>query len=300
MTKQLTTIVPGILLICSYATAQSPPEFEAAAFVGWSSGGGEWEILNGPIPPHITTVDEAPCVYPGDTQNGNAYSMVSNGTFVGSINSDVCDPVNIASRERANARWEYWDIIYSGPHPIGTPFTFDVTFEYAYEVIASDGGDGGIAQSSLLLIPTGSGGVFLPPTGGGLSTFTVQLNGVIDPGYGTLMFVFSCENNVFDSTDSVSTNLDVKFLPPGQGPVFSNFSIPGVVINSAQANIVNNYWQGYVAPCPADFTGDSVVGVDDLIDLLAAWGTPAGDITGDGMTDVLDLIDMLAGWGNCP
>ena len=54
------------------------------------------------------------------------------------------------------------------------------------------------------------------------------------------------------------------------------------------------------APCLADTNGDLVVSVIDLLDLLAAWGTPGVDIDGNGDTDVVDLLALLAAWGPCP
>ena len=54
--------------------------------------------------------------------------------------------------------------------------------------------------------------------------------------------------------------------------------------------------------CPADITLDGYVGVDDLLELIAAWGlsnSPA-DVNGDGVVDTLDLLLILAGWGACP
>ena len=51
--------------------------------------------------------------------------------------------------------------------------------------------------------------------------------------------------------------------------------------------------------CPADLSGDGIVGVGDLLAILAAWGTPGGDVTGDGTTDVADLLAVLAEWGAC-
>ena len=56
------------------------------------------------------------------------------------------------------------------------------------------------------------------------------------------------------------------------------------------------------AGCAADITGDELVGVDDLLELIAAWGlngSPA-DVNGDGVVDTLDLLLILAGWGACP
>ncbi len=55
--------------------------------------------------------------------------------------------------------------------------------------------------------------------------------------------------------------------------------------------------------CPPDITGDGVVNVLDLIDLLLCFGQPATpgceaeDLNGDGMVNVLDLIDVLLEFG---
>jgi len=53
--------------------------------------------------------------------------------------------------------------------------------------------------------------------------------------------------------------------------------------------------------CPADVTGDGVVDVLDLLEVLAQWGTSgSADINGDGIVDVLDLLKLLGLWGPCP
>ena len=55
--------------------------------------------------------------------------------------------------------------------------------------------------------------------------------------------------------------------------------------------------------CVGDIDGDGVVGVKDLLDLLAAWGPnplhPA-DFNGDGFVGVTDLLTLLGTWGPCP
>jgi len=58
---------------------------------------------------------------------------------------------------------------------------------------------------------------------------------------------------------------------------------------------------GAVAPCTCDgdFDCDFDNDVDDLLHLLAAWGTDGGDANGDGETDVNDLLMLIAIWGNC-
>ena len=51
--------------------------------------------------------------------------------------------------------------------------------------------------------------------------------------------------------------------------------------------------------CVADFNGDGVVGVPDLLTLLGFWNMPGGDLNGDGTTSVPDLLILLSSWGPC-
>ncbi len=54
--------------------------------------------------------------------------------------------------------------------------------------------------------------------------------------------------------------------------------------------------------CVADVDGDGMVGITDLLILLAAWGMDPGgppDLNGDGTVDILDLLLLLAAWGPC-
>ena len=52
--------------------------------------------------------------------------------------------------------------------------------------------------------------------------------------------------------------------------------------------------------CEADVSGDGLVGVDDVLSVLAAWGSGgAGDIDGDGTVGVDDLLAVIESWGPC-
>lgn len=55
--------------------------------------------------------------------------------------------------------------------------------------------------------------------------------------------------------------------------------------------------------CPADANGDDDVDIDDLFDVLAAWGScgdcPA-DVNLDGLVDIDDVFEVLGNWGPCP
>jgi hypothetical protein len=67
--------------------------------------------------------------------------------------------------------------------------------------------------------------------------------------------------------------------------------------------LAGGFLAGSTTPCPADTDGDGEVGVNDLLDVLAAWGSCAGcpaDVNGDDAVDVADLLAVLAGWGPCP
>jgi hypothetical protein len=77
--------------------------------------------------------------------------------------------------------------------------------------------------------------------------------------------------------------------------------------NSAESNdddwFVDNVFVGEVTACPWDLDGSGSVGISDLLDLLAAWGTDPGgppDFNGDGTVGISDLLELLANWGNCP
>ena len=53
--------------------------------------------------------------------------------------------------------------------------------------------------------------------------------------------------------------------------------------------------------CPADINGDSIVGVNDLLEVVGFWGeenVPA-DINGDGDVNVTDLLLVVSMWGPC-
>lgn len=53
-------------------------------------------------------------------------------------------------------------------------------------------------------------------------------------------------------------------------------------------------------PCPGDCNGDEIIGVDDVLAMIAAYGQESDcDTTGDGIIDVNDLLDLIASWGPC-
>ena len=55
-----------------------------------------------------------------------------------------------------------------------------------------------------------------------------------------------------------------------------------------------------VGGTPGDFDGNGAVDINDLLQLLGAWG-PCDDcpedINGDGQVGIADLLELLGNWG---
>jgi lysyl endopeptidase len=53
--------------------------------------------------------------------------------------------------------------------------------------------------------------------------------------------------------------------------------------------------------CPADVTGDGTVDVNDVLELISAWGSSDADsdVDDDGIVDVNDLLIVIDAWGAC-
>jgi hypothetical protein len=97
----------------------------------------------------------------------------------------------------------------------------------------------------------------------------------------------------------------VGYLPYGEGEVvfLSDFN----TFDNDMLDMLDNQvlWSNLFdrpAPCPADFDGDGIVNVFDLLELLDAWGDCAScpqDLNGDDVVNVFDLLSLLDAWGEC-
>ena len=59
--------------------------------------------------------------------------------------------------------------------------------------------------------------------------------------------------------------------------------------------------------CPADFTGDGHVNIDEVLGIIAEWGECPDqsepcpmDLDQSGAVDSNDLLIVMASWGTCP
>lgn len=104
------------------------------------------------------------------------------------------------------------------------------------------------------------------------------------------------------------------YIPPQEDPVHLitlHFENVGDVISFTEVIFVNKATEAFevdasdeliIEPaCPADINGDSIVGVNDLLEVVGSWGeenVPA-DINGDGDVNVTDLLLVVSMWGPC-
>ena len=56
-------------------------------------------------------------------------------------------------------------------------------------------------------------------------------------------------------------------------------------------------WIGSAPSCPGDLSGDSIVNIVDLLQVIEHFGLPGGDVNADGVSDILDLLHILDHYG---
>ncbi|MBC8201426.1 MAG: alpha amylase C-terminal domain-containing protein [Planctomycetes bacterium] len=114
------------------------------------------------------------------------------------------------------------------------------------------------------------------------------------PYEGEWYLLFNSDSTVYsnDYTDIGHDTTAVQF-------VYDNMAYSGI-IDVAPYSVQIFSQAETVEPCPADFNGDGIVNVTDLLTIISAWGTPNADITGDNMTNVSDLLIAIGEFGPCP
>ncbi len=111
--------------------------------------------------------------------------------------------------------------------------------------------------------------------------------------------------------DFVSGLQVIDVSDPGSPVILGSVDTPGAAIDvtvSGAVAYVADHVSGLQVidvsscePCPADLDDDGMVGVSDLIEVLAAWGNKGGpeDLDGSGFVDIGDILAVLVAWGPC-
>ncbi len=138
------------------------------------------------------------------------------------------------------------------------------------------------------------------------------------PGFGASVLTTSTGGWAINSVDAQGNPFDPVNSFPGNGQVLigqfstaNGTSIQGTMVlaflsNGVYEELVVSFQHPLAQPCPWDVEpmgGDGIVGITDLLVLLAACGPNPGhpaDFDGDGNVGIVDFLVLLANWGPCP
>ena len=140
----------------------------------------------------------------------------------------------------------------------------------------------------------------LNPSSGGSVSWKQTLQSIVVtfenvPEYG------SSNSNTFQIEMFESGDLQLSWLNIDSGDAVVGLSAG----DGSDPDYIPSDLSGYDGECdaqPGDINGDGLVGVDDLLIVIANWGSCdstecPGDLNGDGMVGVDDLLIVIANWG---
>jgi len=151
----------------------------------------------------------------------------------------------------------------------------------------------------------GGGGVYCNNSTPAMSNCTIVSNAAANDGGG--IYCFDSDPTLSGCT--IATNIADNegggmYNNGPSNPALTNTEVcgnaPDQMVGTWVDNGGNTVAEECVSYCP-DISGDGSVDMDDLLIMLAAWGTddPAADLTGDGTVDMDDLLVLLGAWGPC-
>ncbi len=102
---------------------------------------------------------------------------------------------------------------------------------------------------------------------------------------------------ILDQLSPSTVAFDV--MSPSPDDCNGNMRIDSCEIAAGDADDANGNGVPDSCECLADLDGDGMVGVNDLLAIIAQWGGAGGDVDGNGTTDTNDLLAVLSVWGGC-
>jgi len=111
--------------------------------------------------------------------------------------------------------------------------------------------------------------------------------------------------NTIDGGGAVSTAETVNGTFEFTGTIGQPDAHVGGPLTSGAISFTPAFWNDHAigaTPCQGDLTGDGVVDVNDLLQVITAWDGPGpgGDANHDGVVDVNDMLLVISHWGVCP
>jgi hypothetical protein len=170
---------------------------------------------------------------------------------------------------------------------------FDATLDLVWmQVVGSTGDDGFNA-----LLPDGRGGVLVAgytsgdlaaPNAGGIDCVLARVN--------------AQRATWIEQFGSTGDDIAYALATDDTGGVYVGGSAGGELFGPfVGGGVTDSFLALYEAQRCPDVDGDDIVGVLDLLAVLAAWGRSDGaeDVNDDGVVDIIDLLAVLAAWGPC-
>jgi hypothetical protein len=214
--------------------------------------------------------------------------------------------------------WSAADGVYQATHPSNTPPTVTslpfLVRDFTIEVDINDIQDGGIWLRCVFDPVSGAArdGVLLV-TGGDLGTYSGFYWHVFQNGAYSAALERSGEGFFEIGVSDVTIRVEVighaytLFLDDDPQPVTTlttDLFCDGRVglYDYSNQTFDNFVLTELTSGCVEDIDCDGQVNVNDLLELLGAWGDTSGraDINHDGIVDVTDLLAILGAWGPCP
>jgi hypothetical protein len=132
--------------------------------------------------------------------------------------------------------------------------------------------------------------------------------------------VYLSSDAIVDGGDMLLDDETIAYMLPDEITYFStdvlvpagtedgDWNLIVQVSGEGDVDATNNHYAislgvGPEVACEGDFNGDGAVDVNDILQVVAAFGACSGcdeDVDGNGVVDVDDLLIAIAAWGPCP
>jgi len=112
------------------------------------------------------------------------------------------------------------------------------------------------------------------------------------------------DNCIFTGNSAIHIGGGMYNSYNSSNPTLTDTVVCGNAPDQIDGNWTDNGGNTVAEVCPPDcpdVSGDGFVGVDDLLAVVAAWGSddPFADVDGDGVVGTDDLLAVIGAWGPC-